>query len=313
MNPRLRWVLVGLALVLLLALSLSVGPGGFPWPGSALFFEVRLPRAIAAIFAGGVLAFVGAVLQGLFQNPLVDPYILGIASGAAFGSSIALSLGWATGFTLPFFSFLGAVGATLLVYNLARLRGVLSRPALILAGVVLSFLFSSLVLVVMVFGRKPLAQIVYLMLGRLGIVFTPSLVHLFVLTILLALLGTVFLYGYARQLDILSTTEDAARSLGVDTGQLTRAVFFASSLLVALVVSFTGTISFVGLVVPHTVRLVFGPRHSTLLPASFLVGAGFLLLADVLARSLAPVELPLSVVTALFGVPFFVYLLRTRL
>jgi iron complex transport system permease protein len=165
----------------------------------------------------------------------------------------------------------------------------------------------------MVFSKKPLAQIIYLLMGHLGIVFTPNILILFIVSALLAIAGSIFLFSYWRQLDILSTNEEAAESLGVDTRKVTQGIFIVSSLLVSLVVSFTGAISFIGLIIPHTVRLIYGPNHSTVIPGSFLLGASVLLFADILARTVAPVELPLSVVTALFGVPFFIYLLKNKL
>ncbi|MCL6466484.1 MAG: iron ABC transporter permease, partial [candidate division WOR-3 bacterium] len=153
---------------------------------------------------------------------------------------------------------------------------------------------------------------VYLMMGSLTVVFTRKSLALFVISAILALAGCGWLMVHNRELDVISLSEETALSLGVDVQRLTRMVFLVGSVAVGLIVAWTGAISFVGLVVPHLVRMLFGPKHSQVLPGSFLLGAGVLLFADVLVRTLTPTGLPLSVVTALVGVPFFIYLLRTR-
>jgi len=300
-------------LLLLACVSLATGPAGLSFKNLDILLKIRLPRVLCGIFAGGVLAFAGGSLQGLLQNPLVDPYILGVASGATFGASIALVLGVGSVFTLPIFSFLGALVTTILVYGLSKIQGRVSRSGMILAGVIMSFFFSSLVMVVMVFSKKPLSQIIYLLMGHLGIVFDTKTLVLFIASVVISIVALIMIYGSSRSLNILASNEEVAESLGVDTNRLTKEIFILTSLVVGLVVAFTGSIGFVGLMIPHIVRLLFGPDHSTLLPASFLLGGSFLLFSDLIARTLTPVELPLSVVTALFGVPFFIYLLKTRL
>ncbi|MEO0076886.1 MAG: iron ABC transporter permease [candidate division WOR-3 bacterium] len=294
-------------------MSFSFGPTGFSLLNLSIPLEVRLPRIILGIFAGGVLGFVGATLQGLLQNPLVDPYTLGIASGAGFGAMIGLIIGKFGVFTIPIFSFIGSVFTILVVYHLARIRGKITKISLVLAGVIMSFLFSSLVMLFMVLARKPLPEIIYLLMGRLSIVFTTELWILFVVIFIIALPIVYYLYRQWRSLNILSMNEEVAESLGVDTQRLTKNIFIASSFLIAAVVSFTGAISFVGLCVPHIIRLIYGPDHYKVLPLSFLLGATLLLFTDLIARTIAPIELPLSVITALFGVPFFVYLLKRKL
>ncbi|MDH5684670.1 MAG: iron ABC transporter permease [candidate division WOR-3 bacterium] len=305
------WLVILLAVAIIL--SLYLGPTGFSFSSLEIPLRIRLPRIVLGIFAGGVLSLVGASLQGLLQNPLVDPYTLGVASGAAFGASIALIFGSGTNLLVLLFSFLSALFTIVIVYSVARIRGHITKTGLVLAGVIVSFLFSSLTMLVMVFSKKPLAQTIYLLMGHLGTIFTPNTLTLFTVSAVLAVIGSIFLFSYWRSLDILSTSEEAAESLGVDTRKVTQGIFVISSLLVALVVSFTGVISFVGLIIPHIVRLLFGPNHRTLIPGSFLLGASVLLFADILARTAAPIELPLSIVTALFGVPFFIYLLKSKL
>jgi iron complex transport system permease protein len=306
---------VGLTLLLLsaAALSVAIGPGGFSRDNLGAVMSLRFLRLALGIVAGGVLAVVGASLQGLLQNPLVDPFTLGVASGAALGSSLTLVLGRGAGAFAPLGGFAGALVTILVVYALARIRGKVTVTGLVLAGVIVSFAFSSLVMLVMILGRRTLGEAVYMMMGHLGVVFTGASAWVFAAVAVLAIAGCFWLFSLSRSLDILSSGAEAAETLGVDTQRITKAVFVVASLLVGMVVSFTGAISFVGLVVPHVVRMLLGPGHSKVLPGSFLAGAGVLLLSDVLARNVVPGGLPLSIVTALVGVPFFIYLLRSRL
>jgi iron complex transport system permease protein len=305
----------GLVLLLLFAsaLSVAVGPGGITGAGMRPVMNLRLLRLALGIVAGGVLAVVGGSLQGLLQNPLADPFTMGVASGAALGASLTLVLGRTAGAFAPVGGFAGALVTMLVVYALARVRGKVTVTGLVLAGVIMSFLFSSLVMLAMILGRRTLGEAVYMMMGHLGAVFTGTTAWLFAAVALLSVLGCAWLFSMSRSLDILSSGEEAAETLGVDTQRLTRTVFVTSSVLVGMVVSFTGAISFVGLVVPHLVRMLLGPEHRRVLPGSFVAGAGILLLSDVLARNVVPGGLPLSIVTALVGVPFFIYLLRSRL
>jgi iron complex transport system permease protein len=315
MQRRLVPAWVGLVLFLLsaAALSLAVGPGGIAGAGMGPVMELRLLRLALGIVAGGVLAVVGASLQGLLQNPLADPFTMGVASGAALGASLTLVLGRTAGAFAPVGGFAGALVTMLLVYALARVRGRVTVTGLVLAGVIMSFLFSSLVMLAMILGRRTLGEAVYMMMGHLGPVFTGTTVWLFGAVAVLSIAGCAWLFSMSRSLDIMSSGEEAAETLGVDTQRTTKIVFVISSVLVGAVVSFTGAISFVGLVVPHLVRMLFGPEHRRVLPGSFVAGAGILLLSDVLARNVFPGGLPLSIVTALVGVPFFIYLLRSRL
>ncbi len=292
------------------AVSFLIGPGGLPSSGLILF---RLLRLALGILAGGVLSLVGASLQGLLRNPLVDPFTLGVSSGSALGASMVIAWGTATSVVLPVAGFAGALVTILAVCLLARVRGRVTVTGLVLAGVIMSFLFSSLVMLVLVLARQPLGRAVYLLMGHLGVAFTRGSLPLFIGSAATMLAGCGLLVAYARDLDIMSSSDEAARSLGVDTARVTKVVFVVCSVLVGLVVSFTGAISFVGLVVPHLVRMILGPVHRRVLPASFLFGAALLLLADTAARNIVPGGLPLSVVTALIGVPFFIYLLRRRL
>jgi iron complex transport system permease protein len=298
-RPLVSWAGLVLLFVAAAALSVAVGPGGFAGTRLGAVMDLRLLRLALGIVAGGVLAVVGASLQGLLQNPLADPFTMGVASGAALGASLTLVLGRAVGAFAPVGGFVGALVTMLLVYALARVRGKVTVTGLVLAGVIMSFLFSSLVMLAMILGRRTLGEAIYM--------------WLFGAVAVLSIAGCAWLFSMSRSLDIMSSGEEAAETLGVDTQRVTKTVFVISSVLVGMVVSFTGAISFVGLVVPHLVRMLFGPEHRRVLPGSFIGGAGTLLLSDVLARNIVPGGLPLSIVTALVGVPFFIYLLRSRL
>ncbi len=276
---------------------------------SQLIINLRISRIILGIVSGGMLAGCGVFLQGLLNNPLVEPYTLGTASGAAVGAALSILL---FHFINPVFPFLGAITIIIIVYIIARVDGRLTRERLILSGVVLSFLCSSLVMVMMVLGGRELGEIIYLLMGNLGIVLTSERILYYL--ILLAILGGLYiiLYFHSWELDIISSGVETAKSLGVNTERLTILVFVLVSLIVAVVVSVVGAIGFVGLVIPHISRKVFGSAHRRVVLASFLFGASFMLLADALARTITPIELPVGVVTSLVGVPFFLVLQARR-
>ncbi len=296
-------------LFIIILLGLAIGVGILVGPGDLTpqIFQLRLSRVIIGVFAGGILAFTGNVLQGLFGNPLIEPYTLGSASGAALGASLGLVL---FNTLSPLFAFLGALGTGLFVYTIARIEGGLLRDRLILAGVVMSFLCSSLVMIIMVMGKRELYEVLYLLMGYLGIIVTPQNRLLVIGIILLSLILIAYLFTFYREFDIISTGIEAASGLGVDAQRFSLIIFVITTLLVGLVVSLVGAIGFVGLVIPHIARILFGPKHLYNLPASFLLGAIFLLLADTGARTITVYELPVGVVTSLVGVPFFIYLYR---
>ncbi len=306
------WFILIFVLLAGIIFEVFTGPGGFSLKNLSSVISFRLPRVGIGIIAGGVLAVVGGSFQGLLRNPLVDPWTLGVASGAALGATVAMISGTGSNLFLPVAAFLGALLAIGLVYILAGGKSGVAVTRLVLAGVIVSFFFSSLVMLLMVLGRHTLGEAVYLMMGNLGIVFTQKSGWLLLICALLALAGSFWLFVHARELDVISLDDEVALSLGVDAQKLTRMVFLVGSLAVGMVVAWTGAISFVGLVAPHLVRMLFGPKHRVVLPGSFLLGAGMLLLADSIVRNIAPAGLPLSVITALIGVPFFIYLLKAK-
>jgi iron complex transport system permease protein len=286
-----------------IVLAIFVGPAQL----TPDVLQIRLSRVLLGIFAGGTMALCGCVLQGLFGNPLVEPYTLGSASGAALGASIGLLI---FGTLSPVFAFIGALGIGFFVFIVARIESGVLRDRLILAGVVMSFLCSSLVMVIMVMGGRELYEVFYLIMGYLGIVITEHNRLMIGIVIGCALVGSLVLYRYYRELDVISQGTETAAGLGIDIERFSLVIFIITSLVVGLTVSLVGAIGFVGLVIPHIARLLFGPRHVRNLPASFVMGATFLLVADTVARTITVYELPVGVVTSIVGVPFFIYLYR---
>lgn len=295
--------LLTVVVVLLVAIFLAIVIGPVPLDQDIL--QLRISRVILGIFAGGIMAFCGCVLQGLFGNPLVEPYTLGSASGAALGGAIGMIL---FGTLSPVFAFCGALGVGIFVFMIARSGSGVLRDRLILAGVVMSFLCSSLVMVIMIMGGRELYEVLYLLMGYLGIIIDasnrlPALVIIFCAVICIG-----YLYRYHRELDIISQGTETAASLGINIQNISIIIFLFTAILVGLTVSLVGAIGFIGLVIPHIAKLLFGPKHLYNLPASILLGATFLLLADTLARTITVYDLPVGVVTSIIGVPFFIYL-----
>ena len=298
-----KTALLLLIFVAAIATSILVGPAGL----DAQILELRIWRVVLGVFAGGVLAFCGCLLQGLFGNPLVEPYTLGSASGAALGASVGII---AFGVMSPVLAFLGSIGVGFFVYTVARIEGGLLRDRLILAGVVMSFLCSSLVMIVMVMGGRALYEILYLLMGYLGVIVNDSN-RMMIIALIVISLGIIgFLYRFHRELDIISQGAETAAGLGVNMQAFSLIVFFSTALLIGLTVAVVGAVGFVGLVIPHVSKLLFGPKHRFNLGASFILGATFLLFADTISRTITVYELPVGVVTSLVGVPFFIYLYR---
>ena len=277
-----------------------------------ILFETRLPRVLLAAIVGGALATAGVALQGLLRNPLAEPHLIGVSGGAALGAVVAVILGGRTVFTetslLPFAAAVGALVSMGIIYRLALVHGRLQPYVLLLAGVVYNAFAGALILCVNAIADFYQAQgILFWLMGNLA---TQS--YALVLTIgLYTAAGTVWLLLHTRQLNVLSLGDEGAMQLGVAVDRTRRVTFLGASLLVGAVVSVSGMIGFVGLIVPHVMRLTLGADHRLLLPASLLGGATFLIWADTVARTaLGVVEIPVGVVTALCGGPFFVYLLK---
>lgn len=275
----------------------------------AIVLELRLPRIALGLLVGGVLAVTGAALQALVRNPLADPYLLGLSGGASLGAVVAIQAGVASVWGMPAAAFAGAVVAIAAVYRLARVAGgALDSRILLLAGVVVGAFAGALTSGVLAVSESVAVRSAMVwLLGGLGGVGWTGVAALAVWSAPALLV----LAMEARNLDLLSLGEEPAHHLGADVARTVRRVYLAASLLTAAAVAAAGIIGFVGLAVPHLLRLLRGHGHRGLLPAAFALGGAFLVLADALARSLfAPLELPVGVVTAVVGVPVFALLLR---
>ncbi|HEX8693919.1 MAG TPA: iron ABC transporter permease [Longimicrobium sp.] len=326
MRPALRLLLLAAAAALALLVGVRVGAvplsvrevvDGVRGAGDpatvAIVRGLRLPRAVLAALVGGSLSASGATFQALVRNPLAEPYIMGVSGGAAVGAvaAIVLTGSLASGGVVALFAFLGAVLAVVLVFRIAASVGrTLDTRILLLAGVVAGAFFNACILLALTFAEADafrsamfwimgsLSGATWRSIGVLAAAFVPAVVVLFTL---------------ARPLDLLAVGEETAAYLGTRVERTKLLAYGTASLLTAASVAVSGVIGFVGLVVPHVVRMLWGGGHRFLLPASLLLGAAFLVLADALARTVAaPTELPVGVVTAFVGVPFFVYLLRRR-
>ncbi len=276
-----------------------------------IIWQLRMPRIILAICVGMALACAGTIFQSFFRNPLADTYVTGASSGAGFGAALAFTIFANSKLfvanLIPCCAFLGALGTTWLVYRLASVRGRVAIPMLLLAGIAITSLLNSLNSLLMIFFRQEIAQIMLWMMGG----FNASRWSQIWLILPYLSLGLIIAFLCIKELDLILLGTEKAFQLGVNLKRLQKLLIFAAALLVAAAVSVSGLIPFVGLIVPHITRLIFGPSHKYLLPVATLNGGIFLLLADTLARTvLSPLELPVGIVTAFLGAPFFILLLR---
>jgi iron complex transport system permease protein len=275
-----------------------------------IIINLRLPRILMAALVGAGLSVVGTSYQGIFKNPMADPYVLGISSGAAFGATLAIISGLqihilGVGLT-TFCAFIGAIVTTLVVYNIARVGNKIPSVTLLLAGIALSYLLSAAISLIMIFNRDEIEKIVMWTMGNLA---SASWSEVLILTVLIGVCILV-VYFFAKDLNLMLLGDESAKNLGVEVDKVKRIIMFVATLIVAGAVSFSGIIGFVGLIIPHTIRLLFGPDHKVVIPFSALGGAIFLIICDTIARTIAPpAEIPVGIITSLFGVPFFLYLL----
>ncbi len=283
------------------------------WPAAyeTILFDIRLPRTVLILLAGAALSGSGAAYQGLFRNPLADPYIIGVASGAGLGAVIAMALHWPAtilgALVIPIAAFIGALITVGVVYGLARVGRATPVATLILAGVAIGSFTTAITTFLMLGSQAELRRAIAWMLG--GFAFGGWLPVLAIMPYILV--GLIALSLMGRALNVLQFGDDQAQQLGLRVDRVKVIVVIAASLTTAAAVAFAGIIGFVGLAVPHVVRLLWGGDYRRLIPLSIIAGAAFLLLADILARSIiAPQEVPLGVITAMFGAPFFLWLLR---
>ncbi len=280
---------------------------------ATIVLDIRLPRVILAGLVGAALAVAGATYQGLFRNPLADPYLIGVAQGASLGAVIGflLPIGMdIAGFGLiPLLAFVGALLATIIVYLLARVGKTLPVTTLILSGVALSALLSSIVSYLIITSGNKMHGIIFWLMGS----FASSQWSEITIVLPYVAVGTAVIIVFARLLNVMQLDEEQAQQLGVNVERLKLILLAAATLVTAASVAFVGTIGFVGIIIPHAVRLIWGADHRFLLPLAVLTGAIFMILTDLLARTvLAPAEIPIGVITAICGAPFFLYLLRRR-
>jgi iron complex transport system permease protein len=306
-SPIKSLILLGAATVTVSLVALFLGPVGFP--DSNIFLNVRLPRVLLGLFVGSGLAASGATFQGVLRNPLADPFILGTSSAATVGVILANLLGWHSYYGLYFMALGAAFASIVFVYRIAQTDGRAPIQTMVLSGVVVSLFLNSLVFVFFsIFFRESFTILFYL-LGTL----TSGDHWLIGISASIIVVGLAVVWVLSRELNALTQGEETAFHLGIEVEAMKRILFVAASSMAAAAVAVAGMIGFVGLVVPHMMRLIVGPDHRYLIPASALGGASILLLTDAAARTLIPpLEIPVGALTALLGAPYFLYLLRRR-
>jgi iron complex transport system permease protein len=315
--------LLALLLAVVAVIGLSVGSVSIPFSdvvpslfGSAsvdeatrtIILSIRLPRLLLAMLVGTGLSIAGAVFQALLRNPLAEPYILGISSGGTVGAILAIGLGIGfSAITTPLASFIGSAFVMLLVYSIAHRHGQLDTNTLLLAGVMIGAFFNAAVLLIIALFNQELRNSFLWLMGNLS---NANMESLAVVTpFVLASSGVLLIQS--RSYNLIATGDETAMQLGVDVRRIKRLSYMLASLITGVVVSVSGVIGFVGLIIPHMCRMMFGPDHRVLMPASVLLGASFMIVADLISRTLlAPTEIPVGAVTAAIGAPLFVYLLK---
>ena len=305
-----NWGFVVLLLLLCLAAFFSLITGEVRGWNPGVIIHIRLPRLLLGIVVGAALATAGAVFQGLLRNPLADPYILGTSSAGTFGALLATILNFHFNYTLYIFSIGGSFLSMFLVYRIATTRGRTPIQTLILAGVISSTFFSALVLLLFTLFRRESFSVLFFMLGSLA---TGRSSYLIATSGILVAVGVSVSLYLARDIDAMSSGEEDAIHLGIPVETVKQVLFFSSSLLIGASVALAGSIGFVGLIIPHILRLLIGPGHRRLIAASAIGGAFFLVSMDLLARTaFSPLEVPVGVFTSLCGAPFFIYLLKHK-
>lgn len=274
-------------------------------------WQLRIPRIVMSVLAGAALAICGGVFQSIFRNPVCDPYILGISSGASLGAAIAFILGWDAvlfGITLP--ALITALLTLFLILGIARLKGKHNTNTLLLIGIALNFFISAMITLMIVMNQKEMHKIYFWTMGSLTHVSWFEIAWL----VPIMIICISILFYYSKYLNIMQVGSETAQTLGIDTRKTTYIVLITSSVLISVVVAFCGSIGFIGLIMPHVARLLVGSNNRRLFTYSLFFGAFFLLIADTLARTIAaPAELPVGSITALAGAPYFIYLvLRKR-
>lgn len=278
---------------------------------ATILIKIRLPRIILSFLVGASLATSGVIMQGLIRNPMADPYIVGTSAGAGLGATIAIIFHLNFSFlglsTVPLFAFIGALITVFIVYHLAKKGTKVPVVHFLLAGMAVGFLLSSITSLLMVLGIKDYYKVIYWMLGS----FANRSWHEVNIIYPYLLVGISVAVYLAKDLNLILLGEETAQNLGVNVERTKKIALIVTALLTASAVSVSGVIGFVGLIIPHIVRLIIGPDHRRLIIATSIIGGGFLMISDTIARIIVPpIEIPVGVITALFGAPFFLYQLR---
>ena len=310
------FILTGLFIILILVAALSVYIGPTSSRDPVILWQIRLPRVFLGLIVGFSLSAVGAIFQSLLRNPLADPYVLGTSSGACVGALLGLELRnlfpehvILSAFSFYILVFLGAFGATITSYLMARTEKQVPIVNLVLSGVIVTTLCSAFIMLFFTLQHHDSFSVFFFLLGSL----LEGSWNLIAVSSIIIFLGTGAAYLYARDLDVLSLGEEKAASLGIEVEKLKLTLFGIGSLIVSAAVAVSGTIGFVGLIVPHMARLIIGPKNRILIPASALMGGILLILADSLARTIAkPIEIPVGIIMSLAGAPFFLWLLKRK-
>lgn len=313
-NKNIVYILLG-TLAAVSIISLFIGSVWVPPQyilQSEILWQIRIPRILVAALVGMMLGVSGVVLQGILRNPLADPYILGVSAGAGVGAAAAMGLRLNFVFlgmsSVPIFAFIFAIGAVLVVYRLSFVSDRSSPEALILGGVAVSA-FASAILALIVIISGQLQSIYFWLLGSLSMASYTDVITL----IPYLAIGLTAAYFYSKELNVLLLGEEMALTMGVEVAKVRGLMILIATLMTAAAVSVSGLIGFVGLIIPHFVRLLIGPNHRSLIPISAIGGALLMIVADAIGRTvISPVEMPIGVVMALLGSPFFLYLLNKR-
>ncbi len=278
-----------------------------------ILMGIRIPRVLVSAVLGAGLSAVGAVMQGIFKNPLVDSYTLGMSAGASLGAVISIVAGInirILGYSSTgIFAFIGAISTLIFVYTLSKTKNIISITSLLLAGVTVSYFLSSIISFIMMLNRKQIEHIMFWTMGSIS----SSTWEKFIVSSLFIISGILVLCLYSRELNIMSLGEESAHYLGINTERLKYILLFVCSIIVGAVVSTGGTIGFLGLIVPHIIRITRGSDHRKMIPYSAILGASVLMLSDTIGRILIqPKEIPVGVMTSVLGGPFFIILLRRQ-
>ncbi len=277
-----------------------------------IVWDIRLPRILLALVTGGTLSLAGATYQSLLKNPMADPFVIGVSSGAAFGAAVAIS----TGITfsvlgisfITICAFISSIGVIMVVYSIARIGKKVPVVTLLLSGIAMGNFLSAFTSLIMIFSGDDLQKIYFWTMGSLNGNSWDQLLSLLPIVIL----GSIVVFIFSKDLNIILMGEDTASNLGVNVEKVKTILLATSTIITASVVSVTGIIGFVGLIIPHISRMIIGPNNKKLIPLSFVLGGILLIICDTIARSLLSQEIPVGLITSILGGPFFIYLLRRR-